>query len=189
MSSSNIYNDRHATTSAASACPSSFLAVLLMFSLSPGTTLLSRVSIPFTSLFSISISLIINRCLLFKFCGVLLIIQLKLPSAFFFFKLSSILSPLAPALSLWLCLKNTWCLQIILTKHFLHFHQIGRNASISKIHYKVLPTFTFLTQRKFSWKPKCEDLKTFRNILPGEKSKCNKQEQIHVFLYSLTSVW
>lgn len=60
------------------------LAWLPYVPLSPGTALLSRVSIPFSFLFGISIPLVINKHLFLEFCDTLLIIQLKLPGTFFY---------------------------------------------------------------------------------------------------------
>jgi len=73
-------------------------------------------------------------------------------------------------------------------KDFLHFHQIGRYASIKKNRYKVLPTFTFVTQRKSTSKPRDADIKVLEIFFQVKSQNVmNENRLICFFILGLQS--
>lgn len=142
---SNIHNDRCAWIQQhLYVLPLSWQRSLVLL-LSLGTVLLLRVTIPFTFLFGIFNLLIINICLLSRFCDALLIIHLKLLGTFFLVVVRSFFFPHM----LLHChfVFEKYFLLIILKKYFYVLSSIGRCANANKINDKILSNFTFMNMK------------------------------------------
>lgn len=129
---SNIHNDRCAWIQQHPyVLPLSWQCSLVLL-LSLGTVLLLRVTIPFTFLFGIFNLLIINICLLSRFCDALLIIHLKLLGTFFLVVVRSFFFS-SHALTLSLCVWKILPLCWLFWKNiFMYFHQLEGVQMLTK---------------------------------------------------------